>query len=293
MTQPKTDHGSTHVSRPHRLGVALSGGGARGFAHAGALLAIEEAGLKPDIIAGVSAGSVIAVLYAAGVQPKRMVELFLQGGFTDFAELNFGGGGLFRIERFKRFILRAIGGEKNLEDLRIPTYIGVTDLDNGVPAEFHTGPLGDRMIASCSIPIVFRPVTIDGVQYVDGGVLRNHPAWIIRDKCDLLIGVNVSPLREAPSTNSILNVAMRTYNLMAKANQSIDMAMCDISIQTPELTHYKVFNLKDIKKVFLSGYIHTRRALRKAGLWKPNQSDGSPVAFFDEFTDSDIRDSKS
>ncbi len=71
--------------RPYRLGVALSGGGARGFAHAGALKAIEEAGLKPDIIAGVSAGSIVAVLYAAGVHPENMLKLFSERAFTDFA----------------------------------------------------------------------------------------------------------------------------------------------------------------------------------------------------------------
>ena len=73
--------------RPYRLGIALSGGGARGFAHAGALMAIEEAGLKPDVIAGVSAGSVVAVLYAAGVSPKEIPQLFAESGFSSFAKL--------------------------------------------------------------------------------------------------------------------------------------------------------------------------------------------------------------
>ena len=72
----------------------------------------------------------------------------------------------------------------------------MTDFDRGVATEFHRGPIGDVMLASCSIPIVFRPVNIDGVNYVDGGVLRNHPAWILRDKCDKLIGINVSPLNQ-------------------------------------------------------------------------------------------------
>lgn len=78
-----------HIDRPYRLGVALSGGGARGFAHAGALMAIEEAGLRPDAIAGVSAGSVVAVLYAGGVEPLKMADMFARTGFRDFAELNF------------------------------------------------------------------------------------------------------------------------------------------------------------------------------------------------------------
>lgn len=260
----------------YHLGVALSGGGARGFAHVGALMAIEEAGLKPDIIAGVSAGSVIAVLYASGMPLDQMTKIFENKGFSDFTNMSVGDGGLMRIDKFKKHIMRSIskyGDFKNLEDLKIPTYIGATDIDNGQPVEFHSGPIGERMAASCSIPIIFKPVKIDGVNHVDGGVLRNHPVWIIRDKCELLIGVNVSPMR-TPSTKkmSLLDVAMRTYNLMAKSNQAEDMALCDLSVQTPELSSYKVFDLKHIKAVVTSGYIHTRRAIKDAGLWNPNKT---------------------
>lgn len=267
----KLNSKKTSESKPYKLGVALSGGGARGFAHAGALMAIEEAGLKPDVVAGVSAGSVIAVLYAAGVHPLKMAQIFARRGFRDFVELSFGQGGILKIDRFKKFILAELNGAKKLEDLKIPTFIGATNLDEGIPVAFSEGEIGPRMLASCSIPIVFKPVEIDGVHYVDGGVLRNHPAWIIRDKCETLIGVNVSPLRRINGYESLVNVALRTYNLMAKANQRVDMDLCDISVQTPEIASYAVFDLGHIKEVFMSGYIHTRKALRDAGLWNPVQ----------------------
>ncbi len=267
-----TDRPLDNRRRPYKLGVALSGGGARGFAHAGALMAIEEAGLKPDIVAGVSAGSVVAILYAAGIKPIEIPQLFSNAGMSDFTTLSLGQGGILSAEKFKKFIMKAIGDYTRLEDLPMPVYIGVTDFDRGVATEFHRGPIGDVMLASCSIPIVFRPVNIDGVNYVDGGVLRNHPAWIIRDKCDTLIGVNVSPLNQRANPSSLLDVAMRTYNLMAKANQNADMNLCDISVSTPEIAHYKVFNLKNINSVFTSGYIHARKALREAGLWNPDKS---------------------
>lgn len=254
---------------PYKLGVALSGGGARGFAHAGALMAIEEAGLKPDAIAGVSAGSVVAVLYAAGVKPLEMADLFSGQGFRDFVELSWGKGGLFKIEKFMHFIQNAIGNKRNIEDLDIPTFIGASDLDNARPHIFDSGEIGPRMIASCSIPIIFPPVQIDGVHYVDGGVLRNLPAWALRDKCDTLIGINVSPLAKKDSYNSIIEVAYRTYNLMAKANQAEDMALCDLSIQTPEIADYAVFDLSKIKELVVSGYMHTRKALKNAGMWNP------------------------
>lgn len=248
---------------PYHLGVALSGGGARGFAHVGALKALEEAGMKPDVIAGVSAGAVAAVMYAAGVPLDEMLSLFTSTKFTDFARPSLiHGDGMFSLMRFKQFIEEATGIDR-LENLRIPTYVGVTDLDHGEPAEFHEGPLGERVVASCSIPIVFSPVEIDGIHYVDGGVLRNLPAWIIREKCETLIGINVSPLRTFEYKKSFLDIGMRTYNLMAKANQQQDMDICDHVIITPELIHYQVFNLKDIHKAYLSGYAAAHRAIRQ------------------------------
>ena len=261
---------SNENARPFRLGIALTGGGARGFAHAGALAALEEAGHKPDIIAGVSAGAVVAVHYAAGISPRRFIELFADHKAKSFVDFRPHNGGFFSINPFRKFIETNLGKYRNLEELPVPTYIGVTDFDHGIPCEFHEGAIGERVAASCSIPIAFKPIKIDGKTYVDGGVLRNHPAWIIRDKCDYLIGVNVSPLegKLKEKADSILSVALRTYNLMAKANQSDDMALCDLNIETPEIAHYSTFDLRYIENVYLSGYSNARRALRKAGLWQ-------------------------
>ena len=110
--------------------------------------------------------------------------------------------------------------------------------------------------------IVFRPVKIEGTNYVDGGVLRNLPAWTIRDKCQTLVGINCSPLTSFKYKKSFFEIAMRTYDLMAKSNQYDDMKMCDHVIITPELASYQVFNLKDINKVFLSGYAAAHRAIK-------------------------------
>lgn len=259
--------------KPYKLGIALSGGGARGFAHVGALKAIEESGLKPDVIAGVSAGSVVAILYAAGVGLDKIVKLFTDVKFRDFCEFTVKGGGFFKIDKFKKYICKAIGDYENLEDLKIPVYIGATDLDNGVPAVFHEGPIFDAMAASCSIPILFQPVTIGGTRYVDGGVLRNMPSWIIRDKVDKLIGVNCSPLVNRMTRNSVFEIGIRTYNLMAKSNQREDMAICDLAIEIPEIAGYKVFNLKEINQVYIRGYAATKKLLKN---WDYRADAGNP-----------------
>lgn len=255
------------IQQDYKLGLALSGGGARGFAHLGAIRAIEEVGLKPDIVAGVSAGSVIAVLYGAGISVDDIMSAFTDRKFSDFANVNLrinANQGLFDFSKFKNFIAEMVAPYVNLEDLPIPTFVGVTDFDHGVPTEFHNGNIADAVAASCSIPICFRPQIINGVSYVDGGVLRNMPSWIIRSRCQRLIGVNCSPLLSTDTSNdSLLEIAMRAYNLMAKANQAFDMDMCDLAVETPQLANYKVFNLKEINKVFISGYATMKKALKE------------------------------
>lgn len=250
--------------KPYRLGLALSGGGARGFAHVGAIRALEEHGLRPDVIAGVSAGSVVAVLYAGGCGYDRMLSLFRDAKFRDFAELSVPRDGFFRLDRFKRFIVKSAGVSR-IEQLAIPTMVCATDFDHGNSVAFTEGPLGECVVASCSIPIVFKPVRINGVSYVDGGVLHNLPAWAVREKCDRLIGINCSPLAVGKYKHTLIDIAHRSYSLLAKSNARQDMKLCDLAVEINEIADYQVFNLKDTERVYRSGYKATVEALKANG----------------------------
>ncbi|MDE6370293.1 MAG: patatin-like phospholipase family protein, partial [Duncaniella sp.] len=179
--------------KPYKLGIVLSGGGARGFAHAGALQAFEEMGIKPDIIGGVSAGSVVTVMYASGMKPLEIVKVFSDAKFGDFAELAVPKDGFFSMDGFKKFLRRHVP-YADIADLPIPSVVCATDLMATRPVAFTRGDMAECVSASCSIPIVFKPVTIDGTVYVDGGVTANLPAWALRDKCKYLIGGNCSPM---------------------------------------------------------------------------------------------------
>lgn len=259
--------------KPYKVGLVLSGGGARGFAHAGALKALEELGIKPDIIAGVSAGSVVTAMYASGMNPEDILHVFTDASFSDFAEIGVPRDGFFSMEGFKKFLKKHIGYE-NIEQLPLPAVICATDLDNNRPVAFTEGPIFERVAASCSIPIVFKPVKIDGVTYVDGGVLANLPAWALRDKCKYLIGINCSPLPHRGSPKSIIEIAQRTYDLLVKTNSIPQMQLCDLAISIDDIARYKVFNLKQITKVFRLGYDSTRSALLDAGFKDPAELRG-------------------
>ncbi|MEG0253801.1 MAG: patatin-like phospholipase family protein, partial [Muribaculaceae bacterium] len=245
--------------KKYKLGLALSGGGARGFAHVGVLKALEERGIKPDIIAGVSAGSIIGVLYSAGFTPEEILKLFVDIKFSDFAELSVPKDGFFKMDKFKRFLKKTLPVE-NLEELKIPTLVCATDIEHCRSVIFNQGGIVERVAASCSIPIIFKPIKIDGTNYVDGGVLRNLPAWAIRQQCDTLIGVNCSPfLDDYKYKSSIIDIANRTYNLMSKVNAIHDMKMCDVVIQTRGIANQRIFKISAMLNIADSGYNYATR----------------------------------
>ena len=255
--------------KPYKLGLVLSGGGARGFAHAGALLALEEMGIHPNVIGGVSAGSIVAVMYASGMRPEDIIKAFADIKFGDFAELAVPRDGFFSMDGFRKFLRKQVPYD-DISQLPLPTVVCATDLLNSKAVAFSKGNIEECVSASCSIPIVFKPVKIDGVTYVDGGVVANLPAWALRDKCKYLIGINCSPMPRRGKPKSILDIAQLTYDSLVKNNAKAQMDMCDLAISINDIATYKVFNLKEINRVFRSGYDTTMLALLNAGFVRPS-----------------------
>lgn len=250
--------------KPYRIGVALSGGGARGFAHIGAMHAICDLGLAPDVIAGVSAGSVVSVFYSAGLLDRgndKLLQLFNGGKFTDFVKPRIPHDGFFSLEKFAGQLAEIIP-YKNIEELPLKTFVCATDLDAGTKAVFDRGAISPRVTASCCVPIVFEPVRIDGRRYVDGGVLRNLPAYAIRHLCDFLIGVNCSPMGDAPDAKGLLEIAHRSYRLMSKNNVTPDLEMCDVVVTLTETANHQTFDLHNLDLLVESGYLSTVKQLK-------------------------------
>lgn len=246
------------------VGLALSGGGAKGFSHIGVFKAFERFGIRPDILSGVSAGSIAAVLYGSGLSPDDIIECFTEASsFGDFTEWSLPKEGFMRLDRFGK-LLEGWLPVKHLEEMKIPTVICATDIDNARSVGWGKGEIVPRVLASCSIPIVFRPVKINGVNYVDGGVLRNLPAWAIRDYCHTLYGSNCSPMRRKPMNRaSIIDIAYRTFNLMMKSNTPQDIRMCDHIIEIENLSNVRTFDLKSLRRGVASGYDEACRVLEK------------------------------
>lgn len=246
--------------RPYKIGIALSGGGIKGLCHAGVLKALEEKGIRPDVISGVSAGAVVGALYADGYSPDEIAFLFEDISFRQMTKIQIPDGGFFKIDAFRRFLERTLRA-KTFEDLKIPLRVVATNLDQGKSVTFSSGKLIQPIMASCSVPVLFSPQLINGVHYVDGGVLKNFPVSTIRDDCDKVIGINASPLVAEEYKLNILNVASRTYHFMFKANILYDKELCDLLIEPVDMGNYDTFDVDKGREIFELGYKSTKQLL--------------------------------
>jgi NTE family protein len=248
-----------YSNKKYKLGLALSGGGARGFAHIGVFRLLEECGLRPDIIAGTSVGALMGALYADGYRSDEIMALFTGHEFSEFASMQIPKMGLFDSGKFHRYI-RNIIRTKKIEELQIPLVVMTTDLDRGVAHAFTKGELSDAITASCSIPILFNPVNIHGTWYVDGGLFHNFPVSVIRNECEAVIGSNVSPVVPGKYNKTIVGIAERSYHYLFRANTEKDRESCDLLVETDEFAKYKMFDLKNVTLIADIGYraaVHT------------------------------------
>jgi len=247
-------------SKPYKIGIALSGGGIKGLCHAGVLKALEEQGIRPDILSGVSSGAVVGALYADGYSPDEIAKLFEDISFRRMTKLQIPDGGFFKIDTFQRFMSKNLRA-KTFEDLKIPLRVVATNLDKGCSVVFSSGKLLEPVIASCSVPVLFSPKIIDGVRYVDGGVFKNFPVSTIRNQCEKVIGINASPMVADDYKPTIMNVAARSYHFMFKANIIHDKELCDLLIEPIDMGNYETFGVDKGREIFELGYRTTKQLL--------------------------------
>ena len=174
-----------------RIGLALSGGGAKAIAQLGVLQALIDNDLEPSVISASSGGAVTALFYASGHSPEAMVELIMDAGAYAYISPNFKRGGLFNMTRARKYYHRFLD-DVTFSDLEIPVYIAATDLRSGKTIYFSEGDVVEPLIASTSIPVLYEPVEYLGHLLTDGSVSNNLPYEPLVGKCDKMIGVLTS-----------------------------------------------------------------------------------------------------
>lgn len=217
--------------RPPKLGLALGGGAARGFAHIGVIQVLEEAGIRPDVVVGTSAGSLVAALYAAGKTGPELGALAQsmdESAITDWA---YPGRALIRGDALARYVREQTGG-RLIEQMRMPLGIVATDLDSGAPVLFQRGDAGLAVRASSAVPAVFQPVKIGAREYVDGGLVSPVPVRFARQMgAELVIAVDISAVPEGQPTGDAMRMLLQTFAIMGRSINEFELKDADVVLR--------------------------------------------------------------
>ena len=217
--------------KPPRLGLALGGGAARGFAHIGVIQVLEENGIKVDLVAGTSAGSLVASLYASGKTGKEMQALaegMDEGAITDWS---FPLRGLIRGEALARYIRDKTGG-KGIEQMVLPLGIVATDLADGSAILFRTGDTGTAVRASSAVPAVFQPVRIGTREYVDGGLVSPVPVRFAREMgAQLIVAVDITSPPASEPPNDAFRMLLQTFAIMGRSINTFELRDADVLVR--------------------------------------------------------------
>ncbi len=267
----------------HKVGIALSGGGALGYAHLGVLHAFEDYGIEPTIVAGTSMGAIVGVLYAAGYHPEDILKLISDHKMTHKSkimslDIKSSELGLFSKKYIASFLEKTLP-TNSFDSLPKPFYCAVTNL---MTTKGEIISRGDRLqkytLASMSIPVLFQSVVIDSMVYIDGGVTNNLPASAIRDKCDILISVDVNPYTEIKSINNIKEAVMRTMSTLVM-NTSVEGRACsDYIVDVYASKKYSILDFAKYQEIYKIGYetglhflLNHPELLRTSGDFKDKQ----------------------
>lgn len=258
------------ASMEKKLGFALGAGGARGVAHAGFLKAMEENGIKPDYIVGCSMGSIVGAAYASGMPIERLQKAINSLRLFDLVSIG-KKGGLFDTKKMRQLLCYYIG-DISFADLKIPFHCVSVDMISQSLVEFSEGSVLDAIIASSSIPSVFRPTEKNGMRLIDGAILERVPAAQVKAMgSDVVVAVDVLGQRTCKSEMpGLIGIMTETIDIMDNAQtrrrRKENEAIIDFWLE-PELGDMSQYSFTSLSFAFEKGYelgIANAEAIKKA-----------------------------
>jgi NTE family protein len=251
-------------ARKQVVGLVLGAGAARGFAHIGVIKALEAQGIRPDIVVGSSAGSVIAALLASGLSGNDLNRLALTLDEATIADwgLPFAGrfGGLIKGDALQNMVNREVQN-KSIEQMRIPLGIVATDLQSGKGVLFRSGNTGLAVRASCSVPGVFQPAVISGKEYVDGGLVAPVPVSYARQMgATIVIAVNISSEPVHQDASGTFGIMQQTISIMQRSINQYELKSADIVI-TPLLKQMSSGDFRSRNAAILAGEVASQEQM--------------------------------
>lgn len=243
-----------------KLGLALSSGGARGAAHIGFLQALDESGIKPRYISGSSMGALVGACYAAGMSPLQMRDELFKLKARDLLDIDilpFKKSALFKSQKLREIITRVLDG-KSFENLSIPFTCVAVNILNCKEVYLNKGSLIDSVIASCSIPVLFKPVELDGMLLSDGGLADRVPVKAVSDMgADVVVGIDaLGCFHEIESVDSLIGALLRTIDIMdcraTTLKKSLENNLTNLWIEV-EMGSISQYNIKNVKEAYEAG----------------------------------------
>ncbi len=243
------------MTKQAKIGISFSGGGTRGAAHIGVIQALNEHGIQADFVAGTSAGAIVGALYAAGLSVERMMDFAGEGKLFKLFQAKLPTKGLISLDYLGKLMDKYID-ENSFEGLKLPLHVVASNLMSGHPETFNSGKLFEVIMASCAIPLIFKPVEIDQQIYVDGGIFDNMPVNCLKPNCDIIIGVNLIPITPLKKKNlkSLYSIGMRSFDMHVAHNSQMNFPLCDVVIEPTEVKDFSIFNFGAYKKMHQYGY---------------------------------------
>lgn len=239
------------------IGLVLSGGGARGFAHLGVAKALEEMGIKPNIIAGASAGAMMGAFISAGFSHDKLLSIAKSASLFSLSHLLFRKVGLFDMKAIEAIYLEHFAHDC-FDDLPIPLHVAATDIINCQTVYFSSGKgLAKSIMASSCIPVVFEPIEIDGMQLLDGGILNNFPIEPLIGKCDKIIGVHVNSMDMETKKVHMKDMLDRSFHLSQSLITKEKSKQCQLFIEPPNMTRFSVLATEAVEEIYEFGYTYT------------------------------------
>jgi len=245
-----------------RVGLVLSGGASRGFAHVGVIKVLEQNDIPIDIIVGTSAGSLTGALYAyygdINMLERAARDLTVEDIF-DFSILGIGVG-LVKGENIITYVEETIK-VKNIEDLKIPYAAVAADLNTGEMVIFDSGPLSTAVRASTSIPGIFTPLNLGGRVLVDGGIVNSMPVDVARDMgADVIIAVDVTAHTTNYDVKNMVDIIIQTFNIMGAQVNKYKYEDADVIIR-PDVRGVGIIDFSRKDFLILQGERAARTAL--------------------------------
>ena len=248
--------------KPYKVGICLSGGAARGFAHIGVLRAFEEEGIEFDCVSGSSMGALIGLFYAAGKTPDEMLEIsqtIKKSKLTTIGPFHFGKAGLDYVENLLKIHIK----ENTFNELKRRLFVCVTNFQTGKYEIIDTGDIMPAIRASVAIPIKYGNQMINGVPYIDGGVVNNLPVEPVKANSNIAIGISVNPIIEKEGKMNLRYSIMRLTELMLNENEARRIEMCDYHLEIQGLGNIGFEDYEKVIEIHNLGYNAAKKFLER------------------------------